>query len=157
MKEYEKLKDLSVGDRAPDFTLPSKDGGEVSLDDLLGKGPVVVYFYPRDDTPGCTAEACSFRDSYEDFKDAGAEIVGISSDDAQKHEEFARRHSLPFILLSDGSGEVRKRFRVPKTFGLMPGRVTFVLDSEGTIRYIFSSQFKATEHISRTLDIIKNM
>ena len=157
MKEYEKLKDLSVGDRAPDFALPSIDGNEVSLDDLLGKGPVVIYFYPRDDTPGCTAEACSFRDSYEDFKDAGAEVVGISSDDAKKHKDFAKRHSLPFILLSDGSGEVRKRFRVPKTFGLMPGRVTFVLDSEGTIRYIFSSQFKATEHISRTLDIIKNM
>lgn len=157
MKEYDRLKDISVGEPAPDFTLPSQDGGDISLGGLLGKGPIVLYFYPRDDTPGCTAEACTFRDSYEDFKEVGAEVVGISSDSIDKHKDFAKQHSLPFILLSDRSGEVRRKYRVPKTFGLMPGRVTFVIDKRGFIRYIFSSQFKATEHIRRALDIIRDL
>src|ERR1700760_5008647 len=106
---------IQVGDKAPDFTLPRQDGTTVSLRDLLGQGggrAVVLYFYPKDDTPGCTAEACSFRDAYEDFKDAGAEVVGISSDSSDSHQAFASKHRLPFTLLSDADGAVRKLYGV---------------------------------------------
>src|SRR3989475_8375862 len=118
------------GQKAPAFDLEGNDGKKHALEDYKGK-TVVLYVYPKDDTPGCTKEACGFRDRYEDFRDAGAEVIGVSSDSASSHESFAKRHRLPFTLLSDARGEVRKRYGVPATLGLLPGRVTFVIDREG--------------------------
>ena len=111
----------------------------------------------KDNTPGCTTEACSFRDSYEVFKDAGAEVIGVSSDSAASHEQFAKQHSLPFVLLSDENGAVRKRYGVPTTFGLLPGRVTYIIDKQGIVRNIFSSQFTPEKHISEALKTIQGL
>ena len=144
----------TVGQPAPEFTLPDQDGGSVSLSSLKG-GWAVVYFYPKDDTPGCTAESCSFRDSFEEFTDAGARVVGISSDSVESHKAFAIKHNLPFTLLADTDGSVRKAFGVGKTLGLIPGRVTYVIDPEGVVRHKFSSQFKPKSHIDEALDVIK--
>ena len=148
---------LKAGDAAPRFTLPDKDGNPVHLDDLRARGPVVVYFYPKDATPGCTAEACAFRDAYEDFRDAGAEVVGISSDSADSHQKFAGHHRLPFVLLADQGGRVRGQFGVPKTFGLISGRVTYVIDREGVIRHVFSSQLQAKKHVDQALRVIRTL
>src|SRR3954449_3143557 len=111
---------VDAGAPAPDFTLPNQEGKPVSLKDYKGKSAVVLYFYPKDYTPGCTAEACSFRDSYDVFKEAGAEVIGVSSDTADSHQAFAAKHGLPFVLLSDQGGKVRKLYGVPSTFGLLP-------------------------------------
>jgi peroxiredoxin Q/BCP len=146
---------IHEGDRAPDFTLPNQDGAEVALHDLLKTSAVVLYFYPKDDTPGCTAEACSFRDSYEVFKDAGAEVVGISSDSAADHQAFAKKHRLPFTLVSDAGGKVRKLYGVPSTLGLLPGRVTYVIDRAGIVRRVFNSQLRATKHVQEALAMLK--
>jgi len=132
---------VKVGDTAPDFTLPSQTGESVSLKDFIGKKSVVLYFYPKDDTPGCTAQACAFRDSYEVFKDAGAEVIGISDDSADSHQKFVTKHQLPFTLLSDTGKQVRKLYGVPSTLGLLPGRVTYVIDQNGVVQHIFNSQF----------------
>jgi len=148
---------VQVGDRAPDFTLPNQSGTEVRLSDLLGKTNIVMFFYPKDDTAGCTAEACSFRDSYEVFKDAGAEVIGISSDSVSSHEQFANKHRLPYILLSDAKGAVRKRYGVPSTFGLLPGRVTYVIDKEGIVRHMFSAQFTPEKHITEALKTLQTV
>src|SRR5262245_46270571 len=142
---------VEVGQKAPDFDLPDANGKRVRLADFKGKRAVVLYFYPKDDTPGCTAEACSFRDSYEDFQEAGAEVIGVSSDSEAKHSKFAARHRLPFTLLSDAKGEVRKKYGVPATFGLLPGRVTYVIDKKGVVRHVFNSQMQATRHVSEAL------
>jgi thioredoxin-dependent peroxiredoxin len=152
------LSAIQVGDLAPDFTLPAHGGGEVRLHDLLGRKTIVLYFYPRDHTPGCTAEARAFRDSYETFVAAGAEVVGVSSDSLASHERFAAKHHLPFILLSDVQGEVRKRYGVEKTLGIIPGRVTYVIDRTGIVRHVFASQFQAERHVQeamRALDALE--
>jgi peroxiredoxin Q/BCP len=141
-----KDKKVRVGDRAPDFTLPDQTGKPVQLRDLLGRGTVVLYFYPKDETPGCTLEAHAFRDSYDRFTAAGAEVVGISSDSVGSHRRFAARHALPFLLLSDRSGGVRELYGVDKTLGLLPGRVTYVIDKAGVVRRTYSSQVLATRH-----------
>jgi len=120
-----------VGDKAPDFTLPSQSGEPVRLHDRLGEQVVVLYFYPKDDTRGCTAEACAFRDSHEIFTDAGAEVIGVSSDSVDKHATFADRHKLPFTLLSDQGGHARRSYGIPAVLGVIPGRVTYVIDREG--------------------------
>ena len=146
---------LQVGDVAPDFTLPTQSGGSVRLADYRGRQAVVVYFYPKDNTRGCTAEACAFRDSYEVFQQAGAEVIGISSDSVDSHEHFAEQYRLPFILASDIGGKVRKRYHVPSTLGLLPGRVTYVIDREGMIRHIFSSQLNAERHVAEALRILR--
>jgi thioredoxin-dependent peroxiredoxin len=113
---------VGVGDVAPDFTLPSHLGEEVSLRDFVGKKrAVVLFFYPKDDTPGCTKEACSFRDGYEQFGNLGVEVIGVSSDSVRSHQRFVEKHDLPFVLLSDEGGEVRRLYGVPNTFGLFPG------------------------------------
>ncbi len=148
---------IKVGDKAPEFTLPKQDGTNVSLGELLKKSAVVLYFYPKDDTPGCTAEACSFRDSYEDFKQAGAEVVGISSDSESSHAAFASKFRLPFTLVSDQGGKVRKAYGVPSTFGLLPGRVTYVIDQQGTVRHVFNSQLNATKHVTEALEVLKKL
>jgi len=143
-----------VGRPAPAFTLPDQDGNEVSLADFRGRW-VVVYFYPADDTPGCTAESCSFRDSHEDFLDAGAVVIGISGDSVDSHRNFADKHQLPFTLLADEHGTVRKAFGTRKTLGLLPGRVTYVIDPDGVVRRVFSSQFRPTKHIGEALAVIR--
>jgi len=142
---------IEAGQPAPDFELPDAEGKRIRLADFRDKKTVVLYFYPKDDTPGCTAEACSFRDSYEEFSDAGAEVIGVSSDSASSHAKFAKRHKLPFTLLSDAKGEVRKKYGVPTTLGLLPGRVTFVIDKKGIVRHVFNSQLQATRHVSEAL------
>jgi peroxiredoxin Q/BCP len=146
---------LTVGTKAPDFTLNDQHGRSVSLSDFRGQKSVVVYFYPKDDTPGCTAEACTFRDQFTEFSDAGAEVIGISSDSEASHRAFAEKHRLPFTLLSDRGGRVRSAFGVPATFGLLPGRVTFVIDKEGVIRHAFNSQINATKHVSESLSVLR--
>lgn len=144
---------VTEGSPAPDFDLPAHTGGTVTLSGLRGQW-VVVYFYPADDTPGCTAEACSFRDSFEEFSDAGAVVLGISDDSIEKHRAFADKHRLPFTLLTDEDGATRKAWGVKSTFGILPGRVTFVIDPEGVVRKVFSSQFQATRHIREALGAI---
>jgi peroxiredoxin Q/BCP len=148
---------VSVGDIAPDFTLPAHRGGMVNLRELLTTSAVVLYFYPKDNTTGCTAEACAFRDSYEGFKEMGADVVGVSSDAVGTHDRFAARHRLPFILLSDEGGVIRKLYGVPSTLGILPGRVTYVIDREGVVRHVFSSQFGATKHVQEALRIIQEL
>jgi peroxiredoxin Q/BCP len=137
---------VRIGDIAPDFTLPDQDGRPVRLADVVGRRSVVLYFYPKDETPGCTIEARAFRDSYELFTGAGAEVIGISSDSVRAHHRFAARNALPFPLLSDGAGAVREQYGVEKTLGLLPGRVTFVIDTAGVVRHIFSSQLQVRRH-----------
>jgi peroxiredoxin Q/BCP len=147
------MPNVTEGQPAPDFTLPAADGTEVTLSSLRGKW-VVVFFYPKDNTTGCTAEACAFRDSHEDFTDAGAVVIGISSDSVDSHQRFAAKHNLPFTLLSDTGGKVRGDWGVGRTFGILPGRVTYVIDPEGVVRKVFSSQLRATAHQSEALQAI---
>jgi peroxiredoxin Q/BCP len=148
---------LRAGDRAPDFTLEDQDGRSVSLADFRGKRNVVVYFYPKDDTPGCTREACAFRDDYEAFQEAGAEVLGISSDTSASHQRFAAKHRLPFRLLADPGGRVRAAFGVPRTAGLLPGRVTYVIDREGVIRHAFNSQLAPARHVEEALAVLRRL
>ncbi|MGB8346490.1 MAG: peroxiredoxin [Ktedonobacteraceae bacterium] len=157
MSTTNKQGNVKVGDYAPNFTLPDQSGEQVSLWDVIGKSAIVLYFYPKDDTPGCTTEACAFRDSYEIFKDAGAEVIGVSSDSADSHQRFAAKHRLPFILLSDKDRAVRKLYGVSSTFGLLPGRVTYVIDKKGIVRHIFDSQFAPQKHISEALETLQKL
>ncbi len=147
---------IKVGDIAPDFTLPSQGRQSISLKDFHGQKCVVLYFYPKDDTPGCTAESCAFRDSYQAFQDAGAEVIGVSGDSPESHQQFASKHNLPFILLSDSGNQLRKLYGVPSTFGLIPGRVTYVIDKTGVVRYIFNSQLNFNGHVEESLTWIVN-
>ncbi len=148
---------IKVGDRAPSLAGVAHTGQSVDLAEYRGKQAVVVYFYPKDDTPGCTTQACSFRDSYEEFLKAGAVVIGISSDSNNKHREFAERRKLPFLLLADEDGSRRKAFGVPKTMGLFPGRVTYVIDREGIVRLVFNSQLNAAKHVSEALQVVKQL
>jgi peroxiredoxin Q/BCP len=148
---------VQAGDKAPDFTLPSQSGEQVRLQDRLGERVVVLYFYPKDNTSGCTAEACAFRDSYESFTEAGAEVIGVSSDSADRHAAFAGKHNLPFTLLADQGGRVRKTYGVPATLGLIPGRVTYVIDRTGTVRHVFSSMTNIGKHISDALEVVRQL
>jgi len=148
---------LKVGDAAPDFALPSQTGEIVNLKGLLGSKEVVLYFYPKDNTQGCTAEACGFRDSYQVFKERGAEVVGVSSDSIDSHKDFASKNSLPFILLSDEDGKVRKLYDASSTLGLLPGRVTYIIDRRGKIRHIFSSQLNPKKHVDEALETLEKI
>ncbi len=148
---------IGQGDTAPRFTLPDHDGTLVTLDGLLEKGPVVVFFYPKDETPGCTAEACSFRDAYEDFQDAGASVVGISSDSSASHRRFREKHGFPYLLLSDAGGKVRAEWGVPKTLGFLDGRSTYVLDKGGIVRHVLHSQLMVKKHVGQALDVVKRL
>lgn len=142
---------LNVGDKVPEFSATAADGSTIRLVDLLGQRSLVLFFYPKDGSPICTNEVCSFRDSYEQFVDAGAEVVGVSSDSAASHQSFARQHHLPFRLISDTDGSLRKAFGVPKTVGVLPGRATYVIDKEGVLRLAFSAQFASKEHVEQAL------
>jgi peroxiredoxin Q/BCP len=148
---------LAPGAQAPDFTLNDQDGRPVSLASFRRQKNVVVYFYPKDDTPGCTKESCAFRDQFTAFSDAGAEVIGISSDSEASHKAFADKYRLPFRLLSDRGGKVRSAFKVPATFGLLPGRVSFVIDKSGVIRHAFNSQMNATQHVDEALKVIETL
>ena len=148
---------LKVGDVAPDFHLAAGDGHVVSLSDYRGRSEVVLFFYPRDNSPFCSLEACSFRDSYEAFRVEGAEVIGISADSGQSHDRFAARFGLPFVLLSDTDGAVRRQFRVTKTLGVFPGRSTYLIDRSGVIRHIFASQFLPTKHVTEALAVLRTL
>jgi thioredoxin-dependent peroxiredoxin len=148
---------LQIGDKIPNFTAKDTHGNDFDSQNIVGQKPLVIYFYPKDNTPGCTAQACSFRDQYEDFTDLGAEVIGISSDSEKSHEKFAARYKLPFILLSDNDKKIRKLFGVPSgMLGLLPGRVTYVADKNGIIQLIFDSMM-ATKHIPKALEAIKKL
>ncbi|MEM9164719.1 MAG: peroxiredoxin [Cyanobacteria bacterium P01_F01_bin.4] len=148
---------IKTGDTAPDFTLPNQAGESVSLSGFKGQKALILYFYPKDDTPGCTTESCTFRDSYQDFLDAGAEVLGISSDSPESHQKFAAKHNLPFTLVSDTGSTVRKAYGVPATLGLLPGRVTYVIDKDGVVRHVFNSQFNPKKHVDEALSVLKSM
>jgi thioredoxin-dependent peroxiredoxin len=145
---------VRVGDPAPDFALPCQTGMPLHLGDLLGQTNIVLYFYPRDNTTVCTDEACAFRDSYKTFKDAGTEVIGISPDPVESHQQFAAKHQLPFPLLSDVEGSIRERYGVPTAFGL-PGRVTYIIDRQGIVRHIFFSQFTSEKHVIQALQALR--
>ena len=147
---------VQVGDQAPDFTLLNQSGAKVRLGDFLGKKYIVLYFYPKDNTAVCTDEACAFRDSYEFFKEAGAEVIGISSDSVESHRQFAAAHQLPFNLLSDTDGMIRKHYGVATAFGL-PGRVTYIIDRQGIVRHIFFSQFTSKRHVDEALETLQSI
>jgi peroxiredoxin Q/BCP len=149
--------ELKVGDKIPKFLAKDTNGNDFDSENFIGKKPLVIYFYPKDNTPGCTAQACSFRDQYEDFKDLGAEVIGISGDSIDSHQKFAKQYKLPFVLLSDNYQKIRKLFGVPsKMFGMLPGRVTYVADRNGEIKMIFDSMM-ATKHIPKALEAIKKL
>ena len=149
---------ITTGSKIPAFTLKDQDGNWVDVNDLIGRKKLVIYFYPKDDTPGCTKEACSFRDQFEDFQDAGAEVIGISADSVESHKQFAERHRLKFRLLSDSDNKVRKAFGVPADFlGLLPGRVTYIVDKTGTVRHVFNAQFNAAKHVTEALKVLKEI
>jgi len=128
------MKQVQKGSTVPQFALPDQNGKLFDIASVLGKKNLVIYFYPKDDSPGCTKEACTFRDQYEVFQEADAEIIGISSDDVESHRRFAEKYRLTYTLLSDEDGKVRKLFRVPSDlFGILPGRVTYVINKQGIV------------------------
>jgi peroxiredoxin Q/BCP len=146
---------LHLGNPAPDFTALAHNGQQVQLSDYRGKSAVVLYFYPMDGTPVCTKEACSFRDAYEEFTKLGAVVIGVSGDSLERHQAFAASRALPFLLLSDQDGSLRKLYQVPKTLGILPGRVTYVIDKQGIVRHIFIASFSAEQHVAEALRIVR--
>ena len=150
-------KRLAVGDSIPLFSLNDQYGKSCNIEDFIGHKNLVIYFYPKDNTLGCTIETCSFRDEYSQFKEVGAEVIGISSDTVDSHQNFSDEHHLPFILLSDLGGKVRDLFGVPYAFGFIPGRVTYVVDKEGVIKHIFNSQIQPKRHIREALEVLQQL
>jgi peroxiredoxin Q/BCP len=132
-------------------------GDNVTLSEYFGKKSVVLYFYPKDETRGCTREACEFRDQYDVFTSLGAEVIGVSGQSVESHKSFATHHGLPFILLSDEKNEVRQLYGVPATMGIIPGRVTYIIDKTGIVRHIFNSQFQPEKHIEEALKVLKEL
>ena len=158
LNQNNNLMKIEKGSKIPSFALHDQDGNLFDINEVLGKKNLVIYFYPKDDTPGCTKEACSFRDQFEVFRDAGAEVIGISSDSEKSHKNFAIKHRLQFRLLSDENKAVRKAFGVPTDFlGLLPGRVTYIVDKAGIVQNVFNSQFNADKHVDEALRVLKNL
>lgn len=147
----------NVGDPAPAVTLHLQDGRSLPLADFRGERAVVIFFYPKDNTPVCTAEACSFRDAYADFSGLDAEVIGVSGDSAASHQRFAEKHKLPFPLASDSDGSLRQAFGVPKTLGFLPGRTTYVIDKQGQIRLVFSAAFSAEKHVAEARRVLASL
>ena len=148
---------VKVGDKAPDFTLPSQMGDKVTLSEYFSKKNVVLYFYPMDESPGCTKEACTFRDNYEELTSLDAEVLGVSGQSVESHVKFASHYGLPFILLADVDNKVRELYGVRSTMGIIPGRVTYIIDKKGTVRHIFVSQTQAKRHVEeakKTLQLL---
>ena len=147
---------IDLEDKAPIFTLKDQNDNDFAIESLIGKKPMVIFFYPKDFTPGCVKEVCAFRDQYQDFQDYGVEVIGISSDGLESHQKFAEKHNLPFTLLSDLKGKIRKLFGVPSSLlGLLPGRMTFVIDKNGIVIMRFNNQFGAEKHIEESLKVLK--
>jgi peroxiredoxin Q/BCP len=152
------MKKIEVGSKVPEFTLADQNGKMFSISSVLGKKNLVIYFYPKDDSPGCTAEACAFRDQYEVFNEADALIIGISGQSVESHKEFADKYHLSYTLLSDEGNKIRKLFGVPSNFlGMLPGRVTYIVDKSGKVIYIFNSQAQAERHVDEALKILKGL
>lgn len=152
------MNQIKTGDHIPSFSLPDQNGNLFDINSVVGKKNLVIYFYPKDDTPGCTKEACYFRDQFEVFKEADAIIIGISGQSVKSHKKFAEKYRLSFILLSDEGNRLRKKFGVPSNwFGLLPGRVTYVVDKTGRVIYIFNSQTQSQQHVNETLRILKEL
>ena len=152
------MNEIKIGSNIPTFALPDQNGNLFDINSVLGKKNLVIYFYPKNDSPGCTKEACSFRDQFEVFKEADAVIIGISGQSVKSHKEFAEKYRLSFTLLSDEGNKVRKQFGVPSDMlGLLPGRVTFIADKKGKVIYIFNSQTQATKHVDEALRILKEL
>jgi len=147
---------LSRGDQAPEIALVDASGVERRRDALGGKA-LVLFFYPKDDTPGCTMEACAFRDSYSDLQELGAEVWGVSGDDAASHRRFAAKHQLPFPLLVDQGNRLRKAFGVPSVLGLLPGRVTYVIEGSGVIRHVFNNLLDGPAHRREALAVLRQL
>jgi len=149
------MKKIEVGDKMPDFSLPDQNGLMVNMKDFIGNGNIVLFFYPKDDTPGCTREACHFRDHYEDFADAGAKVFGISGQSVESHKKFAEKHNLNYAILSDEGNKVRKMFGVPANLlGFLDGRVTYIADRTGKVIYIFNSQTNVKQHVEKALEVL---
>ena len=138
---------IDVGSTIPHFSLPDQNGNLFNIDNVIGLKNLVIYFYPKDDTPGCTKEACTFRDNYEELTKLGAEVLGVSGQSVESHKSFATHYGLPFILLSDQDNKVRELYGVPSTMGIIPGRVTYIIDKKGIVRHIFNSQTQAPRHV----------
>jgi thioredoxin-dependent peroxiredoxin len=148
---------LQIGDKIPSFSAKDNNDNLFYSHEIIGKKPVVLFFYPKDDSPGCTIQACSFRDQYQDFLDFGAEVIGISADSKASHEKFIEKYHLPFRLLSDTDKKIRTLFGVKTSlFGLIPGRVTYVIDQNGTVQMIFDS-ILASKHIPKALEMIRKI
>jgi len=150
------LTELNVGDTAPDFSLLDERGLPVSLKDYLGSKVVVLYFYPKDFTPGCTAEACSFRDNYKPYQDKGAVVIGVSVDSVESHLKFAEKHNLPFSILSDSSKEVARAYGVLGIGGFLAKRVTFIIDKKGKIAHVFP-KVDVKQHSEEILKALEEM
>ena len=152
------LDKIKIGSSIPSFTLSDQNGDIFDINSVIGKKNLVIYFYPKDDSPGCTAQACSFRDQFEVFGEADAAIIGISGQSVASHKEFAEKHRLSFTLLSDEGDKLRKQFGVPTNLlGILPGRVTYIADKSGKVIYIFNSQMQATRHVDEALRILKEI
>jgi peroxiredoxin Q/BCP len=148
---------VKVGDKAPDFTLPAQTGDKVTLSEYLGKKNIVLYFYPKDETVGCIKEACSFRDSYQELTELGAEVLGVSGQSVESHVAFATHYGLPFILLADVDNKVRQLFGVPSSLGIFPGRVTYIIDKKGIVRRIFNSQTQTQRHVEEAKEALQEL
>ncbi len=146
---------LKVGDRVPFFTAVDSNGNGFEIRDFIGS-PFIIYFYPKDDTRVCTEQACSFRDNYQEFKELGAEVIGISADSVASHVKFKSKYQLPFILLSDADKKIRKLFGVSNDLLFIPGRQTFVTDKNGIIQLVFNSM-SGRIHIDKALEILKKL
>ena len=152
------MEKIKAGSLVPDFTLSDQDGKPFNIKSVRGRKKLVIYFYPKDDSPGCTKEACYFRDQFEVFTEAGAVIIGISSQSVESHKKFSEKYRLSLTLLSDEGNKVRKLFGVStNALGLLPGRVTYIADTSGKVVYIFNSQIQATRHVDEALRILKEM
>ncbi len=148
---------MKPGEQIPSFKLPDQDWNDLSSESLLGE-PFVIYFYPKDDTPGCTRQACAFRDHFEEFQDQHVRVIGISADTPEEHRRFKEKHNLPFTLLSDPEKKTHKLFNVgTNLFGLIPGRVTYVFDAEGKLVHTFSSQMHVERHVKESLEALSEM
>lgn len=150
--------EIKIGEKIPAIILKDQNGEIFNVQEKTAGKNVVLFFYPKDDSPVCTAQACSFRDQFQDFADANAVVIGISGQSVESHKNFAEKHRLTYTLLSDEGNKIRKKFGVPTNFfGLLPGRVTYVTDKTGKVVYIFNSQTQVNQHVEKTLSILKEL
>lgn len=148
---------VKIGDKVPIFTLNNQNGNAFSNDSLMGKKNLVIYFYPKDNTSICTAEAQGFRDAADDFNGLDAEIIGISSDSEISHKKFAEKYKLPFTLLSDPNKDIQNLFAVPKDLlGMLSGRATYIINKDGIVIHIFDHAFSANKHVTSALQALQD-